>query len=105
MSQSNWEIHGGVKYPRTHSPSSSQQSRRVPSVGKKLDEDVFIFEGKEYTMIREISLADALKVREDKKFSSAATTIQKYFRRFHVMMTLEFPVDIFIGNEHVPRIR
>ena len=103
MSQSNWEIHGGVKYPRTHSPSSSQQSRRVPSVGKKLDEEVFIFEGKEYTMIREISLTDALKLREDKKFSSAATIIQKYFRRFHVMMPVELPVAIFIGTDHVPR--
>ena len=54
-------------------------------------------------MIREISLTDALKLREDKKFSSAATIIQKYFRRFHVMMTVELPVAIFIGTEHVPR--
>ena len=103
MSQSNWEIHGGVKYPRTP-PSPHQQRRRVHSVDKKLEDEVFIFEGKEYITIREISLADALRIREDKKLSSAATTIQKYFRRFHVMTTLEFPVDMFIGSEHVPEV-
>ena len=100
MSQSKWVIHGGVKYPQT---SPCQQKRKSSSADKKLEEEVFIFEGKEYTMIREISLTDALKLREDKKFSSAATIIQKYFRRFHVMMTVELAVDIFIGTEHVPR--